>query len=152
MEPSNRDVYFDSRSMVGPSWDFENSEIYKWLEENCKDEFSYTWGIELEDDRMLIHVEFAKEEHVKAFKEKFEILDWNMECHWSRMFDNSYSLFYNIEYEHDEYYDRAEDAIQWCRENTRGFWKCQEVVHSHSGVLFYFVEDGDATAFKLRFL
>ena len=151
LPPSSNDVYFDGRATVGPTWDFDNSEIYKWLKENYKDKFNYTWGIELEDDRMLVHISFAVEDHVKAFKEKFETLDWNMECDNSRMFLDANLLFYNLEDE-NEYYDLIDDAIQWCRENIRDLWKYTEENEGFTGVYFYFIQDADAVAFKLRFL
>lgn len=149
LPPSSSDVYFDGRATVGPTWDFENSEIHKWLEENCKDKFSYTWGKELEDNRMIVHVYFIIQEHVKVFKEKFEMLDWNIECddatHW---FD--IELFYNLEdYNDDNVYEKEIEAIQWCRENTQHMWK---YVAGQVGTSFYFAWENDAAGFKLRFL
>ncbi|KKK59722.1 hypothetical protein LCGC14_3031540, partial [marine sediment metagenome] len=100
---------------------------------------------------MLVHISFAVEDHVKAFKEKFETLDWNMECDNSRMFLDANLLFYNLEDE-NEYYDLIDDAIQWCRENIRDLWKYTEENEGFTGVYFYFIQDADAVAFKLRFL
>ena len=149
LPPSSMDVYFDGRAMVGPSWDFVNSDIHKWLEENYKGKFNHNWGIELEDDRMLVYIGFAKEEYVKAFKEKFETIDWNIECddatHW---FD--IKLFYNLEdYNDDDACEKELEVIQRCRENIQHIWK---YVSGAGGTSFYFAWEGDAAAFKLRWL
>ena len=156
LPPLSSDIYFDGRATVGPSWDFENSEICKWLEENCKEKYNYVWGIELDDDRMLIHVGFVKEEHVKAFKEKFETLGWNMECKDPSTSVEDIELFYDLEETNDdEYYNQANEAIQWCRENIHGIWKYTNVwkyTSDQNGVFFYFACENDAAAFKLRFL
>lgn len=151
LPPSSMDVYFDGRSMVGPTWDFKNSKICKWLEENCKEKYNYVWGIELDDDRMLVHVGFVIEEHVKAFKEKFETLDWNMEFEESRILINVYTLFYEVEeINNGQYYDRTNETIQWCRENIHDIWKY--TYSPPSGIFFYFRCENDAAGFKLRFL
>lgn len=152
LPPSSSDVYFDGNTRIHQSWDFENSKICKWLEENCKEKYNYVWGIELEDDRMLVYVGFVIEEHVKVFKEKFETLDWNMECDDSRIpIDIDIELFYDFEgINGDGYYDRSDEAIQWCRENIHGIWKY--TYSPASGMFFYFACENDAAAFKLRFL
>ncbi len=156
LSPLNCDVHFDGQGMVGPSWDFENSDIHNWLEENYKGKFNYNWGIELEDDRMLIYVRFAKEEIVKDFKEKFETLGWNMECKDPSTSVEDIELFYDLEETNDdEYYNQANEAIQWCRENIHGIWKYTNVwkyTSDQNGVFFYFACENDAAAFKLRFL
>ena len=151
LPPLSSDIYFDGRATVGPSWDFENSEICKWLEENCKEKYNYVWGIELDDDRMLIHVGFVKEEHVKDFKEKFETFDWNIECEEGRILINVHQLFYPSEgYNDDDFYEKITEAIQWCRENLQSLWKYHH--HGQTGMFFYFRCENDAAAFKLRFL
>ncbi|KKN07364.1 hypothetical protein LCGC14_1067850 [marine sediment metagenome] len=151
LSPLNCDVHFDGQGMVGPSWDFENSDIHNWLEENYKGKFNYNWGIELEDDRMLIYVRFAKEEIVKDFKEKFETFDWNIECEEGRILINVHQLFYPSEgYNDDDFYEKITEAIQWCRENLQSLWKYHH--HGQTGMFFYFRCENDAAAFKLRFL
>ncbi len=151
LPPLSRDVYFAGRGMVGPTWDFENSDICKWLEENYKGKFNYNWGTELEDDRMLIYIGFAKEEYVKVFKEKFETIDWNIECEESRILINVHKLYYILEdCNDDDFYEKITEIIQWCRENTQGLWKYHQ--HGQYGMFFYFKQDEDGAAFKLRWL
>lgn len=150
LPPLDHGSYFDGNIRIHQSWDFENSKICKWLEENCKGKYNYVWGIELEDDRMIVHVGFVIEKHVKAFKEKFETLDWNMEDDSRIPMDvEVHNLFYSLEEYNDKGYERAVEVAQWCRENLHGFWKYQ---HTLTGINFYFRHESDAAAFKLRFL
>ena len=152
LPPLDHEPYFDGNTRIHQSWDFEGSRMCKWLEENCKEKYTYNWGKELEDDRMLVYISFVVEEHVKAFKEKFETVDWNMECNDSNLpIDKEvYELFYNLEgYDTNDLYEKELEAIQWCRENLHGLWKYKYKI---TGAMFSFKYEEDAAAFKLRFL
>lgn len=158
LSPLDHEPYFDGNTRIHQSWDFKNSKICKWLEENCKEKYNYVWGIELEDDCMLVYIGFVIEEHVKAFKQKFKTVDWNMECNDSNLPTDIevYELFYNLEeYNDDIIYEKTIEAIQWCRENIRDIWKytrSTKYTHEQDGMFLYFRCEADAAAFKLRFL
>ena len=71
--PENPEPYMTKNgTKIFQCWDFNKSEIKKWLDENCSEEWFYSWGDENDDETMTAHISFSDEIDVMAFRLKWE--------------------------------------------------------------------------------
>lgn len=137
------------------SWHFEESEPYKWLEENCFGKYIWQYDNEvvLDDDRAVIHITFIRKEHADEFSNQFETCNWNFEKTYFRPTNDSYYDFIYNWTTPDDYDIECEEILQWCRENITDEWAYRfSTMNDDEHLSIYFLGKDDAVAFKLRWM
>ena len=153
--------YWNGQYRVGAQWYFEKSPQYEWLMENFGPTvFCYTYGDEeLEDETMPVYIGFTDEKVAKAFEEKFETCNWNIEGPLGYLISpksNEVIHYFTCALDYP-YYKCPEkhnlevyEKVQWCRENITKHWSYK--FDNDSLMAFYFLDEDDAMAFKMAWL
>jgi len=70
LDPLDNEVYFDEKtnSNITKTWDFYSSNIKKWLDKNCKNSWTWSWGDENNKEQMKIYIYFEDEIDYLAWK------------------------------------------------------------------------------------
>ncbi len=73
IKPENHEPYMTKNgTKVCQSWDFDKSEICKWLNDNCSGEWIYSWSGENDDETMTVHISFSDDTDAMAFRLEWE--------------------------------------------------------------------------------
>lgn len=144
----------DKAIMVYASWDFTQTEYYKWLELNCPNNYQWNWGDELTDGTMSVIVYFDNSKHFQLFQNEFKQKLCNLEEYIDKDIDKQRSE--NISYQYcftpwpslDVIHQKELNKIVfWCRQNFEDEWYVLEDVRN---IYFCVKSEKDAAAFRLR--